>query len=778
MAMNRLQEMATISRGKMSPFPTPLEVQVQPTNKCNAHCVFCWLHNHTPTSVELPDEKWLELADEICALDIPKVCICGGGEPLLRGRLVLQMMEKFSRAGMDGDLITNGTLISEHLANRLVQLHWKSVQVSIQAPSAKVNDRIMDREGTFDRALRGIKNINRAKKLHKSDLPKLAMRLVITRDNVSSIPEFIKFAHAHEVSRVFIRMDNNTKMDAPVWQEERLLIRDSLERAKEMAAKLDLSLELQLDQGQLFSTKETKGDSSQDQDEPQHTVHEKTEAQRSHCPLPFSELVIFANGMASPCCNFVRWQQKSPEESKGIMEDLRHSTIGQAWQNGFSLLRSSMFSEDKMCSICQTCSLDMRHHRAEWPESFFHQRFRHLRKKKRFREGIRFGLEQLNDYPQNATLYHYIGDFHMELGEYGESIAHLSRAVSLDPKIEWTRFSLGKCFYLTDKYEKAEKAFKDNLKLTSDKLSHYYSWLFLARTARSMNDVKGCLEALQSLKGFSDLMENEISPELEFLFSRGEHDALIDILATLDCAGRGSGNARFLLGRCLLEKQRYAKALESFRECLETHPFSSIILGALCCQMLQEPEALSDLLTAAKHGASPDDGLRLGLEASFRHLKEHGHLRAGVRFGKRLIEEYPDLALLRHHLGELYMELGDYHSAIEHLTRAAELEPEGEWTRFSLGKCYYLIAEYDQAENVLKENLTMTSGRESHFHSLLFMAMAAHARGASEKCQDALAELREYDNMIKHCIPLEKDFLHGLQSQDMLPLWMVEGVQG
>ena len=68
-------------------------VQIYPTNNCNANCVFCWRHDLGQDFDGLPDERWLELADEICALDVARVTICGGGEPLLRKQLVLQMME-------------------------------------------------------------------------------------------------------------------------------------------------------------------------------------------------------------------------------------------------------------------------------------------------------------------------------------------------------------------------------------------------------------------------------------------------------------------------------------------------------------------------------------------------------------------------------------------------------------------------------------------------------------------------------------------------------------
>jgi len=226
----------------MAPLRTPIDIQVQPTNRCNANCLFCWIHDNNQVSAELSDEKWLELTDEICALDIPKVLICGGGEPLLRGRLVLQMMKKFCLAGMQGTLLTNGMLITEQLAMRMVKMRWKSVQVSIHGPTSKINDVLMDKKGALHLALRGIENLNRYKILLKSALPELAMRIVVTKLNLSTLPEYIRLAHSQGVSKVYIRMDNQaetTNQRIPsVPEMKKASLKETLECASKVAEEL------------------------------------------------------------------------------------------------------------------------------------------------------------------------------------------------------------------------------------------------------------------------------------------------------------------------------------------------------------------------------------------------------------------------------------------------------------------------------------------------------------------------------------------------------------
>ena len=114
-------------------------------------------------------------------------------------------------------------------------------------------------------------------------------------------------------------------------------------------------------------------------------------------------------------------------------------------------------------------------------------------------------------------LHHYIGEFHMELEEYGRAIESLSKAVKLDPKREWTHFSLGKCYYLTEQYNKAGKAFRANIENTTNRLSHYHSWLFLAMTADALDDTAGCEKALEALERFQEFFGKEIPLEHDFL---------------------------------------------------------------------------------------------------------------------------------------------------------------------------------------------------------------------------------------------------------------------
>ena len=247
--------------------------------------------------------------------------------------------------------------------------------------------------------------------------------------------------------------------------------------------------------------------------------------------MPLSELVIFANGKVSPCCNHLKLQLGSPEATKGIMEDIRTSALQNIWQRGFPSLRRAM-STGELLETCRICS-QMEERAAQWPEAFWQAECIHYRNINDYSGGLGFTSRELELNPESALLHHHAGEFHMELEDYESAIIHLSQAVGLNPGQEWTHFSLGKCHYLTGSHREAEKEFRRDISLTSNRLSHYHSWLFLAMAADALNDETGCQNALVALKEFPDFFGKELKLEREFLSKLKRETRLPEFLSAL-----------------------------------------------------------------------------------------------------------------------------------------------------------------------------------------------------------------------------------------------------
>lgn len=109
----------------------PLLVSWQITRDCDLCCLHCC--TESAPGKRLPDElgadEALRVADEIIALGVPYVMLCGG-EPLVVPHF-LDLAEKLGRAGVHLKIETNGQRFDEAVAQRLARLPIRSVQISL-----------------------------------------------------------------------------------------------------------------------------------------------------------------------------------------------------------------------------------------------------------------------------------------------------------------------------------------------------------------------------------------------------------------------------------------------------------------------------------------------------------------------------------------------------------------------------------------------------------------------------------------------------------------------
>ncbi len=130
------------------------------TAKCNLHCRHCYAAE-LQGGVELSTDEALGVVEEVarCFGKDTKL-IFSGGEPLLRED-VYDLIEHASRLGLRASLATNGTLITEQVAEKLRKSGLTEVSISLDAASPEIHDQIRG-QGNFEKALEGLKACRRA----------------------------------------------------------------------------------------------------------------------------------------------------------------------------------------------------------------------------------------------------------------------------------------------------------------------------------------------------------------------------------------------------------------------------------------------------------------------------------------------------------------------------------------------------------------------------------------------------------------------------------------
>jgi len=137
--------------------PAPRLVFWEATAGCNLACRHCRRLevSQALSARDLTTEQVRRhLIDGLAAVG-KSVLVCSGGEPLLRPDLFI-LAEYARTQGLPIALASNGTLIDEAMADRIVHANFERVAVSLDGADAVTHDAFRQQRGAFDGAVRGI----------------------------------------------------------------------------------------------------------------------------------------------------------------------------------------------------------------------------------------------------------------------------------------------------------------------------------------------------------------------------------------------------------------------------------------------------------------------------------------------------------------------------------------------------------------------------------------------------------------------------------------------
>ena len=156
------------------------------TRSCNLSCVHCRASSLCgPYEGELDTEACLRLLDDIASFSNP-VIILTGGEPLLRPD-IYEIAKFGTDKGLRMVLATNGTLVTDETATKMVAAGIQRVSISLDGADAERHDSFRKVPGAFAGALAGIE------KLKKAGMP-FQINTTITRANIDQISRILELA--------------------------------------------------------------------------------------------------------------------------------------------------------------------------------------------------------------------------------------------------------------------------------------------------------------------------------------------------------------------------------------------------------------------------------------------------------------------------------------------------------------------------------------------------------------------------------------------------------
>lgn len=186
--------------------------------RCNLTCRHCYsISGDVDFPRELTTAQVETVMDDLKAFRVP-VLILSGGEPLLRPD-IFEISQRSKAMGFFTALSTNGTLIDAAMADRIAEIGYDYVGISLDGIGA-THDAFRRMDGAYDKALAALR-------LLRDRNVKVGVRFTMTAENQQHLAELVdlcrreKFAKFYLSHLVYAGRGNKNRATDAEWETTR-----------------------------------------------------------------------------------------------------------------------------------------------------------------------------------------------------------------------------------------------------------------------------------------------------------------------------------------------------------------------------------------------------------------------------------------------------------------------------------------------------------------------------------------------------------------------------
>ncbi len=289
---------------------------------CNFACDHCQVTHWARKTTRLTTERFSSILRQLPMLR--QVKLQGMGEPLLNRHLI-EMLEE----GEDGgavSIVTNGSVYTENIAQRLSSLRGTTIIISMDGATAETFEAIRV-NGNFQKVVANVADMVRRR--GRSLWPGIELRSVVTLRNAHELPDLVRLAKRIGVDKLTATtlLTDWGKEDmevsiAPIdVSREDPRVDQYIRESREVAA--EIGMPLSVEHGQRYS-------------------------RANRCPWPWQSSYIAANGDVVPCCQIA-------DSSVVKMGNVFDEPFANIWNNGkYRELRQRIAGND-IPHYCRGC---------------------------------------------------------------------------------------------------------------------------------------------------------------------------------------------------------------------------------------------------------------------------------------------------------------------------------------------------------------------------------------------------------------------------------------
>jgi len=298
----------------------PIHVRIKPINLCNHHCWYCaykakdiQLGEDMDQKDQIPEDKMMEIVEDLVNMGVKAVTFSGGGEPFLYKPL-LKVTKKLIDGGIQIASLTNGSKLEGELAEYFAHNGtWLRISLDAWNDASYTASRGV-RDGEFNRTL---KRISDFVKLQGSCV--LGISLIVDKTNAEHVYEIIQLLREIGVHNVKISpcvVSNKGAENNRYHQPHYSSVRSQIDRLLEESSNSDF---------ELFDA--------------YHELETKFDKDYEWCPFLQALCVIGADLNVYSC-------QDKAYTDKGMLGSVKEQGFEEFWNDSKSKLRAINPSKD------------------------------------------------------------------------------------------------------------------------------------------------------------------------------------------------------------------------------------------------------------------------------------------------------------------------------------------------------------------------------------------------------------------------------------------------
>ena len=318
----------------------PVCLYLEVTNRCNLLCTTCpRTYEELEPEADMSWELFTSIVDQFDS--IQRVVLHGVGEPMLV-RDLPERIEFLKKRGIHVLFNTNGTLLNEANAERLLDTGLDELRVSLDAAESSVFQMVRGRD-MFDRIVQNLTRFRCRQRELGAEFPRVSLWLTGLRETIGQLEAFVRLAHRMDVPEVYLQrlvfFDSNpiglARCESALFEKTSAQEEETIQRAEDLAREL----------GVIFNASGAAG--------PRTSVKKRRENQPwSLCRRPWTLMYFTATGRALPCCI-------APFSMHGYdsftLGDATQQSLREIWNgDGYVNFRASLMSSQppRACANC------------------------------------------------------------------------------------------------------------------------------------------------------------------------------------------------------------------------------------------------------------------------------------------------------------------------------------------------------------------------------------------------------------------------------------------